>query len=202
MSLLSVDDLRALVPSPLTDDQLEILIDRVEAEITDAIGVPQNAGGTAEITRIIEGGDANLFLRRPIASVTTLTEYSGLTDTTGTALTEDEEFYVWHHEGRIQRVGGDLPRAAPSVLSVFHMTEAEFSGTSGAGYWGSHAEVVYRPTDQRDLRRGAIIDLCRIWLSRTALMSESVAGEYSYQAPSNWDAEKRRVMRRLSFVEL
>jgi len=29
-----------------------------------------------------------------------------------------------------------------------------------------------------------------------------VAGEYSYQAPDNWELEKRRIMRRLSFVQI
>ena len=202
MSLLSVDELRALVPSPLTDEQLEGIIDRVEAEITELLGAPQTALFATSLTEVVPGENVDIFVKRPIHSVTTVTEYGGLSDAVGVALTEDEEFYVWPDEGRLQRIGGGSRRSDPSALSVFYMTDAQFMGSAQVGWWGSHVKVVYKPTDQRHKRKQATIDLVRVLLSTTALKSESVAGEYSYQAPANWELEKRRILRRLSFVQI
>lgn len=201
MALL-VADCRALVPTPLTDPQLQDVIDRVEADINDVIGAVQDPLLATSLTEVVQGGNSDLFLKRPISAVTTVTEYASPTDTTGNVLTEDEEFYTWEAEGRLQRIGGSLPRGAPSVLSVFYMTDAQFAGQAAAGYWGSHVEVIYVPTDQHLKREQATIDLVRVLLSQTALKSESVAGEYSYRAPANWELERRRIMRRLSFVQI
>ena len=155
-----------------------------------------------ELTVVVNGGDSSVFLKRPISTVTTVTEYASRTDVTGVALTEDEEFYVWPHEGRLERIGGSIPRSAPSVLSVFYMSDAQFAGQASGGCWASHVEVAYKPTDQHLKRELATIDLVRLMLSQTALKSESVAGEYSYQAPENWELERRRIMRRLSFTQI
>jgi len=199
---LTVADCRALVPTPLTDIQLQAVIDRIEAEFDEVLGAVQTAALATSLTETVAGANADIFVKRPISTVTTVTEYSGLSDTTGVALTEDEEFRVWPAEGRLQRIGGSTPRGVPSVLSVFYMTDEQFMGESAAGWWGSHVEVVYKPADQHLKREQATIDLVRLMLSQTGLKAESVAGEYSYQAPDNWELEKRRIMRRLSFVQI
>ena len=199
---LTVARLRAQVPSPLTDLQLEDIIETAEAEITAVIGAVQTTTLATSLTETVNGGDSSIFLKRPVYTVTTVTEYSSRTDVTGTALTENEEFYVWEAEGRLERIGGSIPRSAPSALAVFHMSAAQFAGESSGGCWASHVKVVYKPTDQHLKREQATIDLVRLMLSQTALKSESVAGEYSYQAPENWELEKRRIMRRLSFTQI
>ena len=199
---LTVANLRALVPSPLDDVQLQAIIERVEAEITEVLGAPQTVALGVSLTEVVPGENVDIFVRRPIHSVTTVTEYSSLSDTVGVALTEDEEFYVWPDEGRLQRIGGGMRRSDPSPLSVFYMTDAQFAGSAQVGWWGSHVQVIYKPADQRHKRKQATIDLVRLLLSATALKSESVAGEYSYQAPANWELEKRRILRRLSFVQI
>lgn len=66
-------------------------------------------------------------------------------------------------------------------------------------FWGRVCVVVYKPEDDRLVRTSAIIDLVRVDLNRTAMESESVAGEYSYKAPANWEAERRRILRRIAF---
>lgn len=66
-------------------------------------------------------------------------------------------------------------------------------------YWGERMTVVYKPADDRLLRTQVIIDLVRLTLERTAMKAESIAGEYSYTAPDNWDAEFRTAMKRLLF---
>jgi len=176
-NLLTVSELRALVSSPLDDTQLSTIISWVEAEITNAIGAAYVDSSTT-ITETVRGQGKNIFVKRPIESVSSVTEYASLQDTTGTSLTENEEFYVWNDEGRIERIGRVL-------------------GTSG---WGAYVQVAYVPRDDREKRKRAIVDLVRVVLSQTALKSENVSGAFSYQAPENWEAEFRRVMRRLSFT--
>lgn len=66
--------------------------------------------------------------------------------------------------------------------------------------WGEVVTITYKPMDDRLQRKAAVIDLVRIDLTRTAMQSESIAGEYSYSAPQNWEAERKRVIRRLAFL--
>lgn len=106
----------------------------------------------------------------------------------------------------LEGTGGDLflPRPAASVTSV--------NGATGGytalprqgriyGSWYGLVTVVYVPADDRDERRAALIDLVRLVISRTAMKSESVAGEYSYQAP-DWQAERAAIYRRLMFTSV
>ena len=65
--------------------------------------------------------------------------------------------------------------------------------------WGDRVVVTYKPVDDRLKRTEVIIDLVRLVIEHTAMKSESVAGEYSYTAPENWEAEFRRAMKRLTF---
>ena len=69
-------------------------------------------------------------------------------------------------------------------------------------HWGDRCVVTYKPTDDRLVRAQVIIDLVRLVIERTAMKSESIAGEYSYTAPDNWDAEFRKAMKRLVFKAL
>lgn len=65
--------------------------------------------------------------------------------------------------------------------------------------WGKRVTVVYKPVDDRKKRTQVILDLLRLTLERTAMKSESIAGEYSYTAPNDWDDEFRKAMKRLMF---
>jgi len=69
-------------------------------------------------------------------------------------------------------------------------------------HWGDRVVVTYKPTDDRLVRAQVIIDLVRLVIERTAMKGESIAGEYSYTAPDNWDAEFRKAMKRLVFKAL
>jgi hypothetical protein len=66
-------------------------------------------------------------------------------------------------------------------------------------HWGNRMTVVYKSADDRKKRSQVIIDLARLVLERTAMKSESVAGEYSFTAPDSWDEEFRKAMRKLYF---
>jgi len=169
--LVTVEECRALVTTPLKDADLAQVIERVTVEIEAVLGEAYLS--TLEITETLEGGGENIFLKRAAASVSSVTEYGLLTDVTGSSLTEGDEFYAWGEEGTLQRLGGVN--------------------------WGKKVVVVYKPTDELAKWKQAVIDLVRILVSQTAMRMETVGGEYMYSAPPNWEAEKRRVMRRLGF---
>lgn len=64
--------------------------------------------------------------------------------------------------------------------------------------WGDVCVVTYQPVDDRFKRIPAIINLLRLTLERTAMVSENIAGEYSFQAP-DWDMAFKKIMKGLMF---
>ena len=170
MSLVTIAEVEALVPSGVDALSLQTVIDRVEAEITEKIGAEYVVD--LEITETLEGGCEHVFVKRPISAIVSVTDYQNLTDSSGTALTAAQTYHAWNDRGQITRLGGSN--------------------------FGQKVIVIYTPKDQRDKRKAVIIDLVRLELSRTALTNERVANEYEYTAPKNWDAEKRNIMRRIT----
>ncbi len=170
-SLVSVEEVRALVQTGLTDAQLQAVIDREEAELIRMIG-PHYANGLTVSETLNGDRNRNLYLKRRITSVSSIVEY--LTSTVGTPL-DALNFQVWGDEGRIERL------------------------LAGAKWPNCRIVVTYVPQDDNLERKAAIIDLLRLGLSRSGLKSESVAGEYSYTAFDNTDEERSRVLRRLNY---
>jgi len=168
MSLLTADELRALVQTGLDDADLQRIIDREEAEVIAQYGAHYTDASTP-VSEVVSGGGCNLFLKRRISAVSSIAEASTLGGT-ATTLTASQ-YYVWPGQGRITR----LPE-----------------GTA----WGSQVTVSYVPADDRPLRRQVLIELVRLALEQTAMQSESVAGEYSYQAP-DWETKRKRLLKRI-----
>lgn len=164
-SLVAPAGVRALVNTGLTDENLQTVIDRVEAQVTQRIGAPQTNEMATTLTKVFRGEGEYLFMPTEIYAVVSVTE-------DGSALTSDQ-YQTW--------AGGVIERL-PSDSN-----------------WGDRMTVVYKPTDDRLVRAQVIVDLVRIVIERTAMKSESVAGEYSFTAPDNWDEEFRKAMRRLLF---
>jgi hypothetical protein len=162
MSLTSVAEVRALVKTPLSDADLQVVIDRIEAEITRRVGPPQDDEMTVTHTVIGYGCGDTFFLPGEAAEIVSVEEDNQ-------PLTNDE--YCYYAGGVLERLGWQ---------------------------WLGLVKVVYRPVDDRAARKQAVIDLVRLTLQRTAMKSEDVAGEYSYQAPV-WDAEARLILRRVAF---
>ena len=67
--------------------------------------------------------------------------------------------------------------------------------------FGDVCVVVYKPVDQRYERKQATIELVRLYAERTAMVSENVAGEYSFNAP-DWDKAIKRELKNLCFTEV
>ena len=170
MSILTVAEARALLATALDDTALSAVIEREEAMVLERIGPPGD--GLTAISETRDGTGRALYLRLPIASVTSVTEqpYTSSVATTVPA----SEYVVWAAEGRIKR----------------HV--APFQGT---------VTITYVPQDTRDKWKSVLIELVRLALEQTAMRSENTAGEYSYTAPE-WEAARERLYRRLNFVSV
>ena len=164
-SLVSPADVKALINTSMSDVNLQTVIDRIEAQITERIGAPQTDTMTTTLTKTYRGEGFYLFTPTEIYSVVSISE-------DGNALTSDQ-YETW---------GGGVIERLPEE-----------------SHWGDRMTVVYKPVDDRLERAQVIIDLVRLVIERTAMKSESIAGEYSYSAPDNWDAEFRKAMKRLLF---
>lgn len=172
MSVLTVSELRTRVETAVTDGSLQALIDRIEAEIAGRIGAAYTDDETI-ITEEHRGDGRNLYLKRKVLTIDTVTEYSSM-EATGVTLTENDDFITWSSRGMLERFGN----------------------------WGWRVIVEYVPTDDRIKWKEAVIDVARIDLARTPMQSESVAGEMSYTAPANWEYEREKALRRLMFTEV
>lgn len=170
MSLITIAEVRALISTGLADVDLQAVVDRVEAEITRKIGAPQDDTGILQIVKTLAGEGPNLFLPTEITSIGSILEVE---EGNVTYLVPATEYRVW--------AGGVIERLP-----------------EGAN-WEDRVIVAYIPVDDRLLRKGAIIDLVRLDLSRTTFGSESIAGEYSYSGAVDFEKERKRILRRLAF---
>lgn len=144
MSLLTIAQAQALGAGlSLSDADLQVVIDREEAELVRLFGAVYTGAAISETT---QGGYRNIYLKRRIGSVSSITEYLYPGDTAPVVLIA-ADYYVWGQEGRIERVP---------------------YGTTAASKWGRVVTVSYIPTDDRDLWRMVLVELVRIATEQTA----------------------------------
>ncbi len=86
-SLLSPANVRALVKTSLADGDLQDVIDRIEAQVTERIGEPQTDAMATTITKTFRGEGFYLFMPTEIHAVVSIVEDS-------TTLTGDE-YQTW-----------------------------------------------------------------------------------------------------------
>lgn len=170
-NLLTAAEFKAVMPIGMSDDDLDDVIERVEAEVNAIIGAPySDALELTETYGTTGSGVRSLFVERPISSVTSITEYDAFSsDATSETLTEGTDFYVWSDRGQIDRIDAS---------------------------WGARVVVVYVPTDRRTERKAMLIDLVRLALSRSGYRQEQVGGEYSYTSLADYEQERNRIIRR------
>lgn len=166
MSLVTIAQVNALgAGGGLADADLQVLIDREEAEIVRRFGAHYVDGSTT-VSETVPGGRKSIYLRRAVGSVSSIQEYAYLGDTAPITLTSTD-YYTWGNQGRIERL----------TQSV----------------WGAVAIVVYVPVDDRDLRRQAIIELVRLGAAQDTGQSVSGLG-YSISGQDTQDWQQARAM--------
>ena len=170
MTLVSVSDVRALVKTSLSDAELQTVIDRTEEEVVERIGDFQDGTLLVEVTETGYLKAARMILTRQ--------PFIAVVSVTVEGDLVDADDYV--------------TRGYSGMISGIPMS---YNASGSAEY-----TVVYRPIDQRSKLTRTIIDLVRLSIERTAMLSENVAGEYSYQAP-DWEKEYRKILRRVVMVE-
>lgn len=166
-SLVTTAEVNALgAGGGLSDADLQTIIDREEAIMVARFGA--HTGSRAEV---IEGGTRNIFVRRPISSITSITELAYLGDTATTLASTD--YYVWDTQGRIERIYGP---------------------------WGASVTVTYTPVAEADVRKQVLIELVRLGVSQDSGQAVSgfgfsVGGNMS---AAQWDAARERIYARLA----
>lgn len=164
-SLVSPANVKALINTAMSDDNLQTVIDRIEAQVTAKIGAPQTDTYTTELVKTMRGEGISLFMPTEIYSVVSIAEDLTTLDA--------DQYQTW---------GGGVIERLPIGSS-----------------WGDRCVVTYKPADDRLKRTEVIINLVRLVIERTAMQSESIAGEYSYTAPDDWDRQFRKAMKKLMF---
>lgn len=137
MSLLTPAQAQAQgVGLGLDDATLAGIIAAEEAEIVRRFGA--NAPGP--VVETLRGGGKSLYLKRALASVTSVVETLVLGDTVSTTLTT-YDYYPWLPEGRLERLDA---------------------------LWGALVVVTYVPADDTSLRTSVLLELVRIATEQTA----------------------------------
>jgi hypothetical protein len=147
------------------DVNLAILITAVSDQLDKLVGPVVNRTVTAELH---DGGHTTISLdQRPVASVTSITEYNG---TAATALTEQTvgtspvNGYVVDTGGVVHRRSSDSPDAFPSGRSNVTVT-----------YVAGRFDITDEPPGAR-FKQAALLMLRHIWTSEFASGSETFGG--------------------------
>jgi hypothetical protein len=72
--LLSAAQAKALINTSMSDENLETVIDRIEAQVTEKIGAPQTDAYETEIVKTMRGEGISLFMPTEIYAVVSIVE--------------------------------------------------------------------------------------------------------------------------------
>lgn len=173
-ALVTLDELRALVETDVTDAALQMVLDAADADIVNAHGA--HAGEVSE--RFAPGvGDARLWASRPIDTaedVTVVETHAGPGGMTTVTLDADD-YEVWE------------PR------ELVRIATGPNSGTT----WAARVDVTYTPesTVSTARRRMVTVDLVRMALTWEGVGASSV-GDAS-RTHVDYQRERRRILGRL-----
>jgi hypothetical protein len=94
-SLISPAEVKAIYKTSMSDEDLQVVIDRVEYQINAEIGAPQTDTYDTEIVKTLPGNTKRLFIPTNIYSVTSIVE--------DTVLLGTEDYQTWDG-GMIERL--------------------------------------------------------------------------------------------------
>lgn len=150
-ALLTAAEVRSHVETDLDDVALQRVIDRLDADLLARLG-PHSG----PLTEVVSGAMLSVYVRRPIASVTSVRE-GDVIDADAAVLTAGGHYRLWAGEGRLER----LPAGALFATVV---------------------EVVYTPVDDLDRRKRVLLELVRLDLAQSGRSQESIGRDYGYSA--------------------
>ncbi len=169
--LLTVAEFRQLASSSLEDEALQLLLDAAEQAITSRYGEL----GTP-VVETLDGGQSYLFLRRRAASIVSLVETNGMTDTT---LAIDD----W-------RIRGD-------GVSILRLP----LGTNKQDRWGAPVTVTYVPLDDEADRKRVQMELVKLDQDYAPGVTSETIGAWSEQRVQssvwNYQAERAAIIESL-----
>lgn len=161
--ILTVNELREHVTTDLGDDALQRLLDAAEEAIVARAGAP------GVRTELAAGGYRFLTLGRPAASITSVVETVGESDTT---LATDDYQIGW----------GEM------------VLERLRTGTNPRSRWGDQTSVVYTPVDDDATREKVQIDLCKLAIASNPGLAAQAIGDWreDYVNNSAWNVASER----------
>lgn len=187
-ALFNADYFRAWVPNAIPDPVVTDMIAIEQSFIESFFG-----SATASRTQLLRGGadtgtygasinNVSIYLTRPISLVTSIYEdYTNASNhATATPLVNGTDYRIWSAEGRIERRGPLYPLIAPADVPP--------------SPWLPEVEIIWTPVDDTPERKRACVELVRIAVSRNPFTRESVAGEYTIEAPDWEEARKILIM--------
>jgi hypothetical protein len=173
MTLLTVDEFRGFVTTGLGDDELQLILDATESEIVRA------AGASDSVVELASGGARFIFLARPAASITSITETNPWD---GIAVTLAPDDYLIHPGG-------------------YTLERLPYGSNTRLAWWG-RVQVAYAPADDEALRKGVQLDLARLMLNYQPGLTAETVGAWTTQLGSNatWnnDMEREAILARLN----
>ncbi len=168
-NLLTATEMKVHIDTDLSDTALNQLISEANEEIVDSVGEHASVG---TVTELLVGGEHLIFPGRVIASITSITETRGTTDTILVAA----DYRVWN-DRMIERLS--------------------LGATNPAQWWGERVSIVYTPENDDARRRGATISLVKLAVAFTG-QSSFRAGDYAESTSTDILKEKGRILARLN----
>lgn len=162
MPWLTTGNVADHIEHDLSSSAITRLLDDAEEEII------ARYGAHATQTDFLLGQSEYLFTKRPISSVTSITETSGTTDT----VLASNDYSVKTGGWRLKRLS---------------------NGTNPASRWSEEVTIVYVPVDDLDRRNVVGLQLIRLALQYSGLMGQS-DGDHSEQAMGSYQAERERIL--------
>jgi hypothetical protein len=166
---LSVAQFREFVQTDLVDDAVQRLLN------ANSLAIDERAGPPGPIAMTIYPRQQRLlFFDRPIASITSITEF--FPDPVGiSGVVADATDYRLRDGGRtLERWG---------------------YGTHPADWWSSRMEIVYVPVDDTAERVRVLVKLCQLDINRAPGISQTRIGEYMVQSRNEpYDDEREAIL--------
>ena len=169
--IITVAELKENVETTLAEGAIQRLIDDADQTVVDAYG----AHGPAVQTDDLRAGpdDRFLFPHRPIALVTTVTEY---VDETNLTVLDPTDYRVLNKGTTLERIT---------------------SGVNVRNSWGFRTLVEYViSSDSNPRRRGVVIDLVRLAINNPGGITRERAGDYSVEHGS-YEEQQGKILGRL-----